>query len=136
MLGKFLIRCKTLVRSGTVPSQGFPHVSSYPTFFLWQSQVDGPRTKSSLTSNVSTENNKTVWTGRFPPPLGEEEAAPLVFHITSTYDFMTGKTLLLAHLCPPLARAQSSKIFLPSYSRDTLLYLSNPTLSEEQAARW
>lgn len=47
--------------SSTVPSQSFPRVSSYPTSFLWQSQVDGPTAKAALTSNVAAENNKTLF---------------------------------------------------------------------------
>lgn len=126
---------------GTVPSQGSPRVSAYPTSFLWQSQVGGPRAKAALASNVSAENNKTVWTGRFPPLLSAPNTpAPPVDpetssstgspRITSTYDFMTGKTLLLAHLCPPLARAQSSKIFPPFYSRDTFAVFKQSCLEQ------
>lgn len=104
--------------SGTVHSKSSPHISAFHISFLCQSQMDSQsNSESSPNLQRSLPRITKLCLGwKISSSLGRPQTHQLLLltlesaasptgspHITLTYDFMTGKTLLLACLCPPLA---------------------------------
>lgn len=131
--------------AGTVHS---PHISAFCISFLCQSQMDSPTAKATLTPSFLAEKKRTLFgledfllsqssANTSAPPVDPGISSPTRSpHITLTYDFMTGKTLLLAHLCPHLQGLSGDLPPFPPPVHSLSLYLSNAALGREQGARW